>query len=43
MESLDRHALEALHQDMERARCCAAEGISFEDAGLIRSNYQEAV
>lgn len=40
---LNGEALAALHKDMERARACAAEGIPFEDAGLIRSNYQEAV
>lgn len=42
-DCLDHRALEALHRDMERARACAAEGISYEDAGLIRSNYQEAI
>lgn len=36
-DCLDCDELVALHNDMERARECAADGISFEDAGLIRS------
>lgn len=36
-DALGKSELCALHADMERARTCAAEGISFEDAGLIQS------
>lgn len=39
IEQLDDGALIALHQDLERAQDCMREGISFEDAGLIRSRY----
>lgn len=31
--------LERLHQDLERAQECMLEGISFEDAGLLRTRY----
>lgn len=41
IESLSDHGLSALLQDMERARECIAEGVSFEDAGLIRSNADD--
>lgn len=36
-DCLDALPLRQLHEDMERARECASEGISFEDAGLVRS------
>lgn len=36
-DELGASELVALHSDMERARECAAEGISYEDAGLIRA------
>lgn len=40
--SLDRlgdEELVALHRDLERARECLADGITLEDAGLLRSRY----
>lgn len=37
LDCLDDHQIGALLRDMERARECAAEGITFEDAGLLRS------
>jgi hypothetical protein len=37
VDDLDDAALAALLADAERARECLAEGISFEDAGLIRT------
>lgn len=37
IEELDDDALVQLHRDLERARECIQEGISFEDAGLIRN------
>ena len=43
VEGLSHTELAQLHKDMEHAYSCAKEGISFEDAGLIRPNYQEAV
>lgn len=42
MGSLDRLSddeLVALHRDLERARECLADGISLEEAGLLRSRY----
>jgi hypothetical protein len=38
-DCLEKVDLIALHKDMERARECTAEGISFEDAGLIRASH----
>lgn len=37
LEELDDDALVKLHRDLERARECLEDGISFEDAGLIKS------
>lgn len=39
IESLDDASLVQLHRDMERAMECVQEGISFEDAGLIKSRF----
>ena len=39
VEDLSDDALIALHRDLERAQDCMREGISFEDAGLIRPRY----
>lgn len=39
VEQLSDEGLISLHQDMERAMECVREGISFEDAGLIRYRY----
>ncbi|HHA2501892.1 TPA: hypothetical protein ACOENT_000062 [Stenotrophomonas maltophilia] len=38
-EALADDELERLHQDLERAQECMLEGISFEDAGLLRTRY----
>ena len=38
MECLEDRALSALLHDMERARECLRDDVSFEDAGLLRSN-----
>ncbi|SOO08786.1 conserved hypothetical protein [Xanthomonas citri pv. fuscans] len=40
IEQLDDDALTCLHRDLERAENCMQEGISFEDAGLIRPRYE---
>jgi hypothetical protein len=39
VDRLGDEELEALYKDLERARECIADGISFEDAGLLRSRY----
>jgi hypothetical protein len=39
VDMLDDDELVALHKDLERARECAADGITLEDAGLLRSRY----
>lgn len=39
VDRLGDEQLEALYKDLERARECLADGISFEDAGLLRSRY----
>ncbi len=39
IDRLDDDSLVQLHRDMERAMECVQEGISFEDAGLIRSRF----
>lgn len=37
IESLGDGELVQLHQDLERAAECMRDGVSFEDAGLLRS------
>lgn len=39
IEDLEDEALIQLHRDLERAQDCMREGISFEDAGLLRSQF----
>ncbi len=39
IEQLDDDALVQLHKDLERAQECMRDGISFEDAGLLRPRY----
>lgn len=39
LEQLDDEALVQLHKDLERAQDCMRDGVSFEDAGLLRSRY----
>lgn len=39
IDDLDADGLIALHRDLDRARECLADGITFEEAGLIRSRY----
>jgi len=39
IEQLSDEELIALHKDLERAQDCMRDGVSFEDAGLIRSRY----
>lgn len=38
IEDLDDNAVIALHRDLERAQECMRDGISFEDAGLLKSH-----
>lgn len=37
LEDLSDAGLLSLHADIERARECVMEGVSFDDAGLVRS------
>ncbi len=39
IEQLDDDSLIQLHKDLERAQECMRDGVSFEDAGLLRSRY----
>lgn len=39
IDRLSDEELVALHRDLERARDCMADGITLEDAGLLRSRY----
>lgn len=39
VEQLPDDDLIQLHKDLERAEDCMRDGISFEDAGLVRSRY----
>ncbi len=39
VEQLPDDDLIQLHQDLERAQDCMRDGVSFEDAGLLRSRY----
>ncbi|MBN5087659.1 hypothetical protein JY460_06020 [Stenotrophomonas maltophilia] len=39
IEQLDDEALIQLHKDLERAQECMLDGVSFEDAGLLRYRY----
>ncbi|WP_414490542.1 hypothetical protein [Stenotrophomonas maltophilia] len=39
VEQLDDEALIQLHRDLERAQDCMRDGISFEDAGLLRAQF----
>ena len=39
IEQLSDDDLVQLHKDMERAMDCMRDGISFEDAGLLRARY----
>lgn len=39
LEALSDDALVQLHSDLERAMECMRDGISFEDAGLLRPRY----
>ncbi|WP_231110276.1 hypothetical protein [Stenotrophomonas maltophilia] len=39
IEQLSDEALVQLHSDLERAQECMREGISFEDAGLLRAQF----
>lgn len=38
-EHLGDEDLVALHRDLERAQECMRDGVTFEDAGLLRSRY----
>ncbi len=39
IEKLPDAELVQLHKDLERAQDCMRDGVSFEDAGLLRSRY----
>lgn len=39
IDDLTDDALIALHQAMERGESCIREGVSFEDAGLLKEHY----
>jgi len=39
IEQLSDDDLIQLHKDLERAQDCMRDGVSFEDAGLLRSRY----
>ncbi|KRG39117.1 hypothetical protein ARC78_14965 [Stenotrophomonas pictorum JCM 9942] len=39
IDDLSDDDLIALHRDLERGRECLADGITFDEAGLIRSRY----
>lgn len=39
LEDLSDDELVDLHRDLERARECLSDGISLEDAGLLRNRY----
>lgn len=39
IEQLPDNELIQLHKDLERAEDCMRDGVSFEDAGLLRSRY----
>lgn len=39
IEQLPDDALIDLHRDLERAQDCMRDGVTFEDAGLLRSRY----
>lgn len=39
IDQLDDDSLVQLHMDLERAEQCMLEGISLEDAGLLRTRY----
>ena len=40
IEDLEDDQLIALHRDMERGMECMRDGVSFEDAGLLRTRYE---
>lgn len=42
MEDLTDDELIGLHRDMDRARECISDGITFEEAGLLRSQGEAA-
>lgn len=39
IEQLDDEQLIQLHRDLERAQDCLHDGVTFEDAGLLRSHF----
>lgn len=40
IEQLQDDALITLHRDLERAQECINDGVTFEDAGLLRARYR---